>query len=61
MATTQKSAAPAKKSTGFQGIKAAFWIIVVCFILAVCFFKFFLGNSDHIAENGEVIDGNIWH
>ena len=60
MATTQKTAAPAKKSTGFQGIKAAFWIIVVCFILAVCFFQFFLGNSDHIAENGEVIDGNIW-
>ena len=60
MATTQKAAAPAKKSQGFQGIKAALWIIVVCFILAVCFFKFFLGNSDHIAENGEVIDGNIW-
>ena len=60
MATTQKAAAPAKKSTGFQGIKAAFWIIVVCFILAVCFFKFFLGNSDHIGPNGEVIDGNLW-
>ena len=60
MATTQKAAAPAKKSQGFQGIKAAFWIIVVCFILAVCFFKFFLGNSDHIGANGEVIDGNIW-
>ena len=35
MATTQKTAAPAKKSTGFQGIKAAFWIIVVCFILII--------------------------
>ena len=59
MATKQKSASP-KKSQGFQGVKAAFWIIVVCFILAVCFFKYFLGNSDHIAANGEVIDGNIW-
>ena len=59
MATTQKTASP-KKSQGFQGVKAAFWIIVVCFILAVCFFKFFLGNSDHIGPNGEVIDGNIW-
>ncbi|MBO4826303.1 MAG: MotA/TolQ/ExbB proton channel family protein [Prevotella sp.] len=59
MATKQKTASP-KKSQGFQGVKAAFWIIVVCFILAVCFFKFFLGNSDHIGANGEVIDGNIW-
>ena len=61
MATTQKATAPAKKSQGFQGIKAAFWIIVVCFILAVCFFKFFLGNSEHInPETGAVIDGNMW-
>ena len=59
MATKQNTASP-KKSQGFQGVKAAFWIIVVCFILAVCFFKFFLGNSDHIGPNGEVIDGNIW-
>ena len=58
MATKQKTASPQKQ--GFQGVKAAFWIIVVCFILAVCFFKFFLGNSDHIGPNGEVIDGNIW-
>jgi biopolymer transport protein ExbB len=59
MATKQNTASP-KKSQGFQGVKAAFWIIVVCFILAVCFFKYFLGNSDHIGPNGEVIDGNIW-
>ena len=60
MATKQNTASP-KKSQGFQGVKAAFWIIVVCFILAVCFFKFFLGNADHInPQNGEVIDGNIW-
>ena len=58
MATKQKTASPQKQ--GFQGVKAAFWIIVVCFILAVCFFKFFLGNNDHIGPNGEVIDGNIW-
>ena len=61
MATTQKSAAPAKKSQGFQGVKAAFWIIVVCFILAVCFFKFFLGSPAHIdPQTGAVIDGNMW-
>lgn len=60
MATTQKTAAPAKKSTGFQGIKAAFWIIVVCFILAALFYYFFLGATDqsalfdpHITINGK--------
>ncbi len=60
MATTKK-AAPAKKGQGFQGVKGAFWIIAVCFVLAVCFFKYFLGNADHINHaNGEVIDGNMW-
>ena len=60
MATT-KQAAPAKKGQGFQGVKGAFWIIAVCFVLAVCFFKYFLGNADHInPANGEVIDGNMW-
>ena len=29
MATTQKTASP-KKSQGFQGVRGAFWIIVVC-------------------------------
>ena len=61
MATKTNTTAPVKKSQGFQGVKAAFWIIVVCFILAVLFFKFFLGSSAHIdPNNGEVIDGNIW-
>ena len=60
MATTKK-AAPAKKGQGFQGVKGAFWIIAVCFVLAVCFFKYFLGNADHInPANGEVIDGTMW-
>ena len=60
MAPTKK-AAPAKKGQGFQGVKGAFWIIAVCFVLAVCFFKYFLGNADHInPANGEVIDGNMW-
>lgn len=59
--TTTKKAAPAKKGQGFQGVKGAFWIIAVCFVLAVCFFKYFLGNADHInPANGEVIDGNMW-
>jgi len=52
MATTQKSTAPAKKSSGFQGIKGAFWIIVVCFIIAVCIYNFVLGNPANF-ENGD--------
>ena len=47
MATTQKAAAPAaaKKSQGFTGIRGAFWIIVVCFIAALCIFTLWLGNG----------------
>ena len=41
MATTQKTASPKKK--GFQGVRDAIWIIVVCFGLAVAFYEFFLG------------------
>ena len=39
MATTQATANPKKKSSGFQGVRDAIWIIVACFNLAVCFFK----------------------
>lgn len=46
MATTQK-AAPAKKSQGFQGVRAAIWIIILCFIAGVCFFNFVLGNPSN--------------
>ena len=45
MATT-KQAAPAKKSEGFQGVRGAFWIIVVCAIIA---FTLFL-SLIHISE-----------
>ena len=47
MATTQKAAAPkaAKKSQGFTGIRGAFWIIVLCFIAAICIFNLWLGNG----------------
>ena len=47
MATTKKVAAPkaAKKSEGFTGIRGAFWIIVVCFVAAICIFNFVLGDG----------------
>ena len=61
MATTKQAACP-KKSQGFQGIRAAFWVIVVCFIIAVCIFKFVLGNPDNFVNNdptAAVKEGNI--
>ncbi len=61
MATTKQAASP-KKSQGFQGIRAAFWVIVVCFIIAVCIFKFVLGNPDNFVNNdptAAVKEGNL--
>jgi biopolymer transport protein ExbB len=61
MATTQKTASP-KKSQGFQGIRAAFWVIVACFIIAVCIFKYLLGNPANFVGNdpaGAVLNGNL--
>lgn len=61
MATTQAKANP-KNSSGFQGVKNAFFIILVCFVLAVLFFKYILGAPEHFV-NGDptqpVKDGNL--
>ena len=43
MANSQK-AAPAQKQQRFQGVRAAIWIIVICFIAGVAFFQLVLGN-----------------
>lgn len=51
MATTQKAASPTKKNQGFQGIRAAIWVIVVCFVIALCIFKNLLGNPANFAGN----------
>mgnify|MGYP000299150796 CR=1 FL=1 len=61
MATTQKTASP-KKSQGFQGVRAAFWIIVACFLIAICIFNFLLGNPANFVNNdptGAVLNGNL--
>ena len=47
MATTTKAAAPAKKSQGFGGIKAAWIILVICCVIAYCFYFFVLGDPSH--------------
>ena len=47
MATTTKAAAPAKKSSGFKGVKDAWIILVICCALAYCFYFFVLGDPSH--------------
>ena len=51
MATT-KQAAPKKKSEGFQGVRGAFWIIVVCAIIAFTLFFTWFGNDMHFQDPG---------
>ena len=45
---------PAKKNV--KGIKNAFLVIVVCFIVAVCLFLFFFGNHRAIIRK---IEGHL--
>ena len=62
MATTQAKVNPKKKSSGFQGVKNAFFIILACFVLAVLFFQYILGAPEHFVNNDPtqpVKDGNL--
>ncbi len=45
METTQK------KSTSFKGIKSAGWVIVCCFVIAICIYHFLLGNPSNFMNN----------
>ena len=57
----QKQAKPAKAQKGLsnvRGIKNAFLVIVACFVVAVCFYKFFLGDASNFDEAGH--PQNIW-
>ncbi len=59
MATTQK-AAPKKQSEGFQGVRGAFWIIVVCAIIAVLLFNFWMGREANFADATKETPINVW-
>ena len=59
MATTQK-AAPKKQSEGFQGGRGAFWIIVVCAIIAVLLFNFWMGREANFADATKETPINVW-
>ena len=61
MANSQK-AAPAQKKQGFQGVRAAIWIIVLCFIAGVAFYEFVLGNPGNFQGNDNAnapLPGNL--
>ena len=59
MATTQK-AAPKKQSEGFQGVRGTFWIIVVCAIIAVLLFNFWMGREANFADATKETPINVW-
>ena len=40
-----------KKQKTFKGIQAAGWVIIACFIVAVCIFKFVFGNPANFVNN----------
>ncbi|MCD8288216.1 MAG: MotA/TolQ/ExbB proton channel family protein [Porphyromonadaceae bacterium] len=51
METKQPKAKKAKKeSKGFRGIESAFLVIVICFIIAECFYNFVLGDLSHFTD-----------
>ena len=52
MATTQQKAAQQKKSEGFNGVRGAFWIIVVCAVVAFVLFFTWFGNDMHFQDPG---------
>lgn len=49
MATSKKAVAPAKKKQGFGGIKNAFIIILICFVISLCVFYGWFGDGSHFA------------
>lgn len=53
----QKPKAQASAKKNAPGIKNASWVIVICAIICICFFTFFLGNDMHF-EDGHPI--NLW-
>lgn len=60
MATTNQKASP-KKSEGFQGVRGAFWIIVVCACIAFTLFYTWFGNPMHF-QDGEAMTtpADVW-
>ncbi len=60
MATNQKTASPAKKSQGFTGVRGAFWIIVVCAVVAFTLFFTWFGHESHFADATKEQPIDVW-
>lgn len=60
MATTQKTASQKKKSEGFQGVRGAFWIIVICAIIAFILFYKWFGLETHFTDAARVTPVDVW-
>ena len=59
--SSTKAAAPkAKKSEGFTGVRGAFWIIVVCAIIAFTLFFTWFGNISHFADETKETPTDVW-
>lgn len=58
MATT-KTASP-KKNQGFQGVRGAFWIIIVCAIVAFIVFFTWFGHASHFADESMEQPTDVW-
>ena len=62
MADVKKPAAQKKASVGFQGVRNAVWILLAMFVIAVCIYKFILGDPANFVggdPEGEVLNGNM--
>ena len=55
---TKATKPAAKAKSNAPGIKNASWVIVCCFIVAVCLFIFWFGNPMHFDEEQHPVD--IW-
>ena len=54
--------AKAKKTKSYSGVGTAPVVIVVCLIIAICIFKYVLGNPDNFMNgdpNGHPLPGNM--
>jgi len=60
MATSTKAASPKKKSEGFTGVRGAFWIIIVCGIIAFTLFFTWFGNVSHFADETKESPVDVW-
>ena len=60
MANSTKAAAPKKKSEGFTGVRGAFWIIVVCAIIAFTLFFTWFAHPSHFADAEKETPSDVW-